>query len=81
MRILDDSKDSIVAPPLDQPDLDQVRLHFLALNRPAEVREVRADLETAPGHPDEEVLVCDLCNAEAHLAGLLAIARNNLMAA
>ena len=38
------------------------------------VREPRADLKTARGHPDEEVLVFGLRDAETHLVRLLAIA-------
>lgn len=47
------------------------------------VREVRTDLESARGHPDEEVLVSDLRDAEAQLARLLdlAIARAEARAA
>ena len=45
------------------------------------VRELRADLETAHGHPDEEVLVSDLRAAETHLAGLVAIVQKNVRAA
>jgi hypothetical protein len=45
------------------------------------VRELRTDQETARGHPDEDVLVCDLRNAEAYLAGLLAIVREQARAA
>ena len=45
------------------------------------LRELRTDLKTARGHPDEEVLVVDLRNAEAHLAGLLAIVRAKAKAA
>jgi hypothetical protein len=45
------------------------------------LRELRADLEAARGHPDEEVLVFDLRNAEAHFAGLMAIARAKAKAA
>jgi hypothetical protein len=45
------------------------------------IRELRADLATAHGHPDEEVLLCDLRDAEAHLAGLLAIVREKVRAA
>jgi hypothetical protein len=44
-------------------------------------RELRADLATARGHPDEEVLVCDLRDAEAHLSELLAIVREKVRAA
>jgi hypothetical protein len=80
MSILDDSLDHVVPLSFDKPDLDQARSHFLVLNRPGEVREVRADLETAPGNPHAEVLGLDLRNAEAHLAGLVAILRKNVMA-
>jgi hypothetical protein len=45
------------------------------------LRELRADLDAARGYPDEEVLVVDLRNAEAHVAGLLAIARAKAQAA
>jgi hypothetical protein len=40
------------------------------------IRELRADLKSARGLPDEEVLVSDLRAAEAHLVGLLAITRD-----
>jgi hypothetical protein len=45
------------------------------------LRELRADLESARGYPDEEVPVVDLRNAEAHLAGLMAIAQAKAQAA
>jgi hypothetical protein len=45
------------------------------------VRELRADLETVRGHPDEEVLMCNLRDAKAHLVGLLAILRKKVRAA
>ena len=35
MSILDDSLDHVLPLSFDIPDLDQVRTHFLALNRPA----------------------------------------------
>jgi hypothetical protein len=45
------------------------------------VRELRADLATARGHPDDEVLAFDLCVAEAQLTVLLAIAPSERRAA
>jgi hypothetical protein len=45
------------------------------------LRELRADLAAARGHPDEEVLVYDLRDAEAQLARLLAIVRGKVRAA
>src|SRR4051794_3771289 len=41
MAIVDNLLDHGLPLSFDTPDLDQVRMHFLALNRPGEVREVR----------------------------------------